>query len=249
MQQPHRGFMRLLAFLLCTCAVQWAQSSFTPADLDKSVDPCVDFYQYSCGTWLAKNAIPPDQSSWGRFDELQERNREILRDILEKASADDPKRNAVEQKIGDYYASCMDEKAIDTKGISPIKPELDRIAALRDIAGLADEVARLHAIGVSALFKFGSGPDYKNSSQEIAQADQGGLGLPDRDYYLKQDAESAKLRKQYVAHVTRMFQLLGDSNPAAAKRAEVVMRIETALANGALDRVSRREPANVYHKM
>lgn len=220
-----------------------------PTDLDKSVDPCVDFYRYSCGTWLAKNPIPPDQSSWSRFDELQERNREILRGILERASVNDPKRSANEQKIGDYYAACMDEKAIDAKGTAPIKPDLDRIAAVGNLAALTDEIAHLHAIGVSVLFDFGSGPDFKNSSQNIAQADQGSLGLPDRDYYLKQDPESQKLRSQYLAHVKKVFELIGDSEPIASKRADVVMRMETALAKASLDRVSRRDPSNIYHKM
>jgi putative endopeptidase len=250
------GFMRVALFLLFAAVFLPALLSdptldlqFSTALLDKSVDPCVDFYQYSCGTWMAQNPIPPDQSSWGRFDELQERNREILRDILEKASVVDPKRSAIEQKIGDYYASCMDEKAVDAKGIAPIQPELDRINAIRDMTGLTEEIARLHVIGANVLFEFGSGPDFKNSSQDIAQADQGGLGLPDRDYYLKADAESATIRKQYLAHVERMFQLMGDSQPVAAKKASAVMRIETALAKSSLDRVARRDPVNVYHKM
>ena len=242
--------MRFVIVALLAARFLAAQSpGFSPANLDKSANPCVDFYQYACGTWVSKNKIPPDQADWGRFNELEERNQIILRGILEKASADDPKRSANEQKIGDYYASCMDEKAIDAKGIAPIQPELNRIAAIRDLAGLTSQIAHLHSIGVSALFEFGAGPDFKDSSMDIAQADQGGLGLPDRDYYLKTDAKSVTLRTQYVAHLRRIFQLLGNSQPVAAKKADVVMRIETALAKGSLDRVSRRDPSSVYHKL
>ncbi len=217
--------------------------------LDTSVDPCVDFYQYACGTWMAHNPIPRDQSSWGRFNELRERNRATLRDILEKSSADGPKRGPVEQKIGDYYASCMDEKAIDAKGVAPLEREFDRIRAVSDNKALVDEIARLHDMGTDTLFNFGSGQDFKDSSQVIAQADQGGLGLPDRDYYLKEDPQSVETRKQYAAHVQKMFELLGDPPKQAATEAEVIMKIETALAKGSLDRVSRRDPAKIYHKL
>lgn len=230
-----------------------APSKITPgfdlAAMDPSVQPCDNFYQYSCGTWLRKNPIPPDRSRWGRFDELEERNLAILRDILEKSSRNDPKRTAIEQKIGDYYASCMDELAIDRKGIGPLQPELNRIAGMASLSALPDEIARLHKLGVNALFNFGSGQDAKDSTQVIGQADQGGLGLPDRDYYFKDDVKSVATRKQYVEHVRKMFELLGQSAGQAAAHAEAVMKIETALAKGALDRVSRRDPVKVYHKM
>src|SRR5579872_6146846 len=242
--------MRASILALLAARFLAAQSpGFSPANLDRSANPCVDFYQFACGTWVAKNQIPLDQAAWGRFNELEERNEIVLRGILEKASADDPKRSSNEQKIGDFYASCMDEKAIDAKGTAPIQPELDRIAAVRDLPGLASEIAHLQSIGTNVLFEFGAGPDFKDSSMDIAQADQGGLGLPDRDYYLKTDAKSVTLRTQYVAHLQRMFQLLGNSQTAAAKKAAVVMRIETALAKGSLDRVSRRDPSSIYHKL
>jgi endothelin-converting enzyme/putative endopeptidase len=196
---------------------------------------------------MSKNPLPPDQPIYGRFDELQERNNAILHDILEEASA--KSQGADSQKIGDYYASCMDQPAINGKALAPIEPQLDRIAALRDASALAPVLADLHATGVAGFFDFGSGADFKNANEVIAQVDQGGLGLPDRDYYLKDDPKSKELRDQYVQHVTRMLELAGDSHDRASAGSAAVMRIETALAKSSLDRVSRRTPANVYHKM
>ena len=218
------------------------------AALDKSVDPCVDFYQFSCGGWLKSNPIPPDQASWGRFNELAERNRAILRGILEKA-ASAKTRDADEQKIGDYYASCMDQAAINSKGTAVLKPIFDRIDAVKDKNELPELLAYLHHQGFNVFFGFGSTPDFKDAKEVIAEADQAGLSLPDRDYYLKTDAKSEELRKQFVQHVTNMFKLLGDSPEKASQEATVVMNIETALAKGSMDRVDRRDPEKIYHKI
>ncbi len=220
-----------------------------PSLMDKSADPCADFYQYSCGGWLKQNPIPPDQASYGRDTELAERNRLILRDILEQAAGQNPDRSAVEQKIGDYYASCMDEKAIEDKGIEPLKPELDRIAALKSKSELPEELARLHLLGVDALFSYGSDQDFKDATSVIAEADQGGLGLPERDYYTRTDAKSMQTRRQYTTHISNMLQLIGESSSAAQADARKILLMETALAKASLTVTQRRDPASVYHKL
>jgi endothelin-converting enzyme/putative endopeptidase len=230
-------------------AASGSAPGFSASNMDALVNPCVDFYQYACGTWMANNPIPPDQSRWGTSDLLLDRNRELLRGILDKAAVNDPKRSPVEQKIGDFYASCMDESAIDKLGIKPLSPELKRIAAIQSPAGLLDELVRLHLVGVNVLFSFGSSADSKNSRQVIASADQGGLGLPDRDYYLKNDPKSVKLRADYLAHVQAMLQLSGEPLAQATSDARAVVHIETELAAASLDRVSRRDPNQTYHKM
>ncbi len=242
-----------IIFLMTVAGNLPAQDSKTASEsvvsaLDKTADPCVDFYQFACGGWLKSNPIPADQSIWSRFGELAERNRQELRGILESA-AKAQNRDENEQKIGDYYSSCMDEAAIEKKGVAVLKPAFDRINALRDKSTLPDLLAYLHGQGINALFGFGSGADFKNAKQVIGQADQGGLSLPDRDYYVKDDPKSVELRKQYVEHVANMFKLLGDAPEKAAAEANAVMNVETALAKGSGDRVERREPERIYHKM
>jgi putative endopeptidase len=221
--------------------------------MDKTIDPCTDFYLYSCGGWLKKNPIPPDQSSWDTYRKLQDENRAQLRAILEEAQKAEGTRDAATQKIGDYYASCMDEPAIEKLGAKPLLPELARIADLKSKQDLADYAATAQfppsLYGGGTLLAFRSNQDFKDSTQVIAEADQGGLGLPDRDYYLKDDIKSEELRKAYVAHVARMFELVGDKSADAAAEAATVMRIETALAKGQMTRVERRDPPKLYHKM
>jgi putative endopeptidase len=247
--------MRLILLfpLLALSAMAQTSPGFSTANMDTLANPCVDFYQYACGTWMANNPIPADQSRWGIFDTLADRNRSTLRGILEKAAVEDPKREAVEQKIGDFYASCMDEAAIEKLGAKPLSPELARIAGLQSKKDLADYLATTQfppsLYGGGTLFTFRSNQDFKDSTQVIAEADQGGLGLPDRDYYLKDDPKSEELRKAYVAHIAKLFALLGDSSLDASREAATVMRIETALAKGQLTRVERRDPPKLYHKM
>ena len=230
-------------------ALAKSQPVLDVTSMDTSVDPCTDFFTYSCGAWIKKNPIPPDQTSWSVYSKLEDDNKAILREILESAAMPAGERDAVKRKIGDYYAACMDEKAIDARGLAPLQPELDRIRNLTDKAQLAGEIAHLQAIGVGALFEFGSGQDFKDSNAVIAQFDQGGLGLPDRDYYLKDDAKSEELRKAYLAHVAKMFELVGDKPADAVTEAATVMRIEAALAKGQMTLVERRDPPKLYHKM
>jgi endothelin-converting enzyme/putative endopeptidase len=217
--------------------------------IDKTADPCVDFFQYACGNWLKTAEIPADQASWGQAVELRERNSAILREILEKAASDTPGRDAVTQKIGDYYSSCMDEETVETKGLDPLKPELDRIAAAKDKAALIEAIARVHLIGPNPLFNFYSSSDLHNANQVIAYIDQGGLSLPDRDYYIKDDPKMADARKSLVEYAMRMFTLAGQSPRKAADSAQTVLRIETALAKASMDRTARRDPRNRDHKM
>ncbi|HEV2489728.1 MAG TPA: M13 family metallopeptidase [Candidatus Acidoferrales bacterium] len=221
-----------------------------PADLDRTANPCLNFFQFADGGWVAKHPIPPAYSSWGTFNDLLDHNQAVLHQILDEAAADKsaaPGSN--EQKIGDFYASCMNEAEIEKEGIAPLQPEFDRIKAISNPKELQAEVARLQSMGVEVMFRFGATQDFKNSSQVVGAARQGGTGLPDRDYYLNPEDRDQKIRTAYVAHVANMFKLMGDDPDAAAKEAQTVMDIETSLAKVSMDRVAMRNPEALYHKM
>lgn len=223
---------------------------FNLSDLDTKVKPCTNFYEYANGGWMAKNPIPPAYPWWTTFSELAERNRETLHKILEKDAADKtaaPGSNT--EKLGRFYASCMNEKQVDADGVKPLEPEFRRIAEIHDIGSLQKEIAHLQGIGVDAVFGFGSEQDFKNSTMMIGDAGQGGLGLPNCTYYTKEDAKSKQIRTEYVAHVTKIFELLGDKPGVAAKDASTVMDIEMKLAKASKTPVEQRDPKAMYNKM
>jgi putative endopeptidase len=223
---------------------------FDLANLDRSVSPCDNFFKFANGGWIEAHPIPPAYPRWGTFDQLRDNNEEILHQILEEAAKDKTAASGSNlQKIGDFYASCMDETGIEAAGAKPLDAEFQRIAALKNVEDLQAEAARLQRVGVRALFRLDAAQDYKDSAQVIAVARQGGLGLPDRDYYTKDDEKSKQLRADYLQHVTNMFKLLGDSDATAAAEAKTVMDIETSLAKSSMTRVESRNPDNTYHKM
>ena len=222
-----------------------ATRSFDASAIDKTADPCTDFYQYACGNWVKSNPLPGDQVRWSRsFSLLQERNRYLLWQELD-AAAKDPK-TPLEKKFGDFYAACMNTDLADKKGLAPIEPALKRIADLQDVKNLAPMIGQLAAAGAPAsLFRFGVQQDEKDSTKQIASIGQGGLSLPDRDYYLQD--RFATIRKQYIEHMTKMFTLAGDTPEQSTKEADAVLKIETALAKDSTSRTELRDPEKRYH--
>jgi endothelin-converting enzyme/putative endopeptidase len=218
--------------------------------LDRAADPCVDFYQYACGNWNKLNPIPPDQARWDVYGKLTDENQRYLWGILDEAAKADASRTPVEQKIGDYFSACMDEAAVEKAGAAPLQPRLRQIAALKSVKDIPALLANIHLeAGDDTLFAFTSSQDYADSSRVIAFALSGGLGLPDRDYYVNPDAKSQQIRTQYLDHVAAMLALLGDSPDAARAGAQTVMAIETDLAKSTLTRVERRDPYKQFHKL
>lgn len=260
------ALVTLLGVCLATAPVMKAQTTATGSGssspvlpyhpsldltaMDKSTDPCVDFYQYSCGGWKKANPIPPDRTSWSVYGKLYEDNLTLLRAILDEA-AKASQRDAATQRIGDFYGACVDEPTVNRRGLAAVQPELEAIGAVKSVHDLPAVIGRLQLAMERSPILFGVSSilDPDNSEQQIANLDQGGLGLPDRDYYTKDDAKSKEIRERYVQHVQKIFVLLGDSTTAAQKRAETIMRMETLLAKASQTRVERRNPHNLVHKM
>jgi putative endopeptidase len=239
----------LAASVAAFCLALCVRASVDPSTFDLSVKPQDDFFRYTNGTWLKNTPIPPEYSRWGSFDALQVRNIEHLNALCEAASGKGASGSPIERMVGDFYSSGMDEASINAAGAAPIRPELDRIASLRSPLDVLSEIAHLQSMGVPVGFAFFSAADAKNSDMEIAQLRQGGLGLPNRDYYINDDDKSKKIREQYVEHVSKTLQLLGDTPEAAATGAQAVLALETEFAKASLSPEVLRNPYASYHKM
>lgn len=209
----------------------------------------MDFYQFSCGGWRAKNPLPADKARYNRYDEMGELNLARMRTLLEAAAQPGDKHDRAQQQAGDYFAACMDESAVERAGDKPITAYFSRIASLKDKQAMLTLAAQLDDDGLSMMFSFGATPDRHNSSIDVAELDQGGLTLPDRDYYLKTDAQSAEQREEYKRHVAKMFSFLGASESDGKSDGEIVLRLETEMAKASMDRTARRTPENLDHKM
>ena len=216
-------------------------------NMDLSADPCEDFYQFANGRWFERNPIPEEESLWSTFSEMRERNYTMLREILTEAAESDAEKGSNKRKAGDFWQTAMDTEKLEKDRSRPIQADLERIAAISDLAGLQSFIDDFHVEGTTLLFNPGFFQDLKNSEQYIVYATQGGLGLPDRDYYTREDEESAELRQKYVDHVATMLGLLGDSEESARAAAEAILALETRLAEASLTRVEMRDPANYYN--
>ncbi len=241
----------LFVFLLCSCVLFADEQThgFNKSSMDRSVKPCDNFYQYANGTWLKNNPIPPDRSSWGAGSELSEKNLTVLHQILEDAAQDThAPEGSIKQKVGTFYRLGMDEKKIEEEGIKPLQPEFDRIAAIQNPEDLVRVIAHFHRNNINPAFGYFVYQDFKNSTAMSSWLYQGGLGMPDRDYYTSDDEKMQGLRKEYVAHVQKMFELLGDAAEKAKAEAATVMEMETRMAKASMTNVEQRDPNAIYHK-
>ena len=250
-----RRFLFVAALALTTTAAVSAQRApvipaLNVADIDSTCRPCEDFYKYSSGGWMKRTTIPAAFSSWSPFNELTERNSLLIRSILEQAAADaKTTKDAGRRKLGNYYASCMDTAAIETRGDAPLRPYLARVDKLTTRAEVITEIMQAHRNGIGALFGFGAGPDAKDSRRVIFRVGQAGIGMPDRDYYFKNDSATVAIRTAYQDNVAKMLELAGTPAATAEKQAVEVLSLEKALAEASLGRVELRDPKNQYHMM
>ena len=251
--RQHGAFSLGLLLVLASLTVSTQDKKIRgldPKNMDLSVQPCDDFFQYSNGAWLKSTPIPPAFSSWGSFTELSEKNNDVLHQILEESARNRTAANGTNlQRIGDYYATGMDSAQVESLGARPLAPFLDRIAKIKDIAGVQTEIANLHREGLGGVFGFGATQDAKNSVMMIGQLGQGGLGMPDRDYYISDDDRLKKNREEYVGHMVAMFKLAGDDQATAEATAKSVLAVETRFAKASWTRVERRNPDKNYNKM
>jgi putative endopeptidase len=252
-----RVFAVLILFLACLGVLKARASSgdstngwgFSITNLDRSCKSCDDFYEFAMGGWMKNNPIPPEFPSWGSFTILADRNQSSMRGILEASMKANPPTGSNQQKIADFYASCMDTTAIDASAIKPVAADLGAIDKLKESSELQPLISRLQQTGSGYLFNFDSTQDLDDSTQVIAEVEQGGLGLPERDYYTRSDDKSKQLRADYVAHIAKMFALAGDSAEKADAEAQTAMNFETTLANASMPRAQMRDPHAVWHKM
>jgi len=250
----------LLVFSACTLSAQTSKAStgtekpqlvpgLDMSSIDTTADPCVDFFQYACGNFNKLHPIPADRSGFGTGSIVFDYTETVLHTMLDKAASGGANRTANEQKIGDFYASCNDTDAIESAGLKPIQPDLDRIAALKNKDQLTELLAHFQLINVNAFMSFGEQQDFKDARKQIAVVDQGGLGMPERDYYFRTGDVAEKTRTQYVEHIAKMLKLMGEPDAQAAGDAQKIMQMETALAKVSMDVTARRDPKSIYHIM